>query len=291
MPALTQLVPGIQFIHYWTDSPTSQYRNKTIFKITSCHEEYFNVFAAWNYMESGHGKGPCDPIGGTAKRQADLAVKNEKAVIQDATDFFTWAKKLEETSAIKYFFISASDYSNAAAFLSKVCENVKRIDGTMKIHAVQPQSANKLWVRETSCYNFCCFNKGSFQKDTKCDGWWLADLKPGSQSVSDVLENDIEDVVLEINDYVAAVYDRRAYIGKVTEVDETDAKISFLEHKGDISNTTSFREPSRKDEIWIEHNNILCVLPEPTETKRGRRLDPSIISIVNERLRAWLTNG
>jgi len=116
VPELVKLIPGLNFVHYWTDSPTSQYRNKTIFKIVSCHEEFFNVLASWNYMEAGHGKGPCDPIGGTAKRKADLAVKNDKAVIQDATDFYTWAKGTEETSAIKYFFVSSSDYTNAVSF-------------------------------------------------------------------------------------------------------------------------------------------------------------------------------
>ena len=49
--------------------------------------------ASWNYMEAGHGKGPCDPTGGRTKQKADLAVKNEKAIIQDAQDFYQWAKK------------------------------------------------------------------------------------------------------------------------------------------------------------------------------------------------------
>ena len=31
-------------------------------------------------MKAGHGKGPCEPIGGTAKRKADQAVTNDKAV-------------------------------------------------------------------------------------------------------------------------------------------------------------------------------------------------------------------
>ena len=45
-------------IHYWTDSPTLQYRNKTIFSVVSRHEETFGVKAVWNYFEAGHGKGP-----------------------------------------------------------------------------------------------------------------------------------------------------------------------------------------------------------------------------------------
>ena len=75
-------------LDYWIDSPTSQHRNRTIFKIISCHKEHFGVTASWNVMEASHGKGPCDPIGGVAKRKADQAVKNGKYVIQDAIDFF-----------------------------------------------------------------------------------------------------------------------------------------------------------------------------------------------------------
>ena len=74
IPLIKSTVPNLQMVHCWTDSPTSQYRNKTIFKMISCHEELFGCQASWSYMESGHGKGPCDPIGGTAKRKADQAV-------------------------------------------------------------------------------------------------------------------------------------------------------------------------------------------------------------------------
>ena len=84
---MKEIVPNLEIIYYWTDSPTSQYRNKTIFKVIY-HEEYFNCKASWNYIEAGHGKGPCDPIGGTAKHKADQPVKNGRFVIQDAVDFY-----------------------------------------------------------------------------------------------------------------------------------------------------------------------------------------------------------
>ena len=70
-----------------TDSPTSQYKNKTIFKTLPCCKEYFNISAFWNYMELGHGTRPCDPFEGTAKREADKAVKNSRAEIQDPLHF------------------------------------------------------------------------------------------------------------------------------------------------------------------------------------------------------------
>lgn len=82
------LDPEIKCIHYWTDSPTSQYRNKTIFHLVANHQETFGIDAKWNFFEAGHGKGPCDGLGGSTKRLADEAVKSGKVIIQDANDFF-----------------------------------------------------------------------------------------------------------------------------------------------------------------------------------------------------------
>ncbi|KAJ8050563.1 hypothetical protein HOLleu_03812 [Holothuria leucospilota] len=91
VPRVTKLAPDIKGIHYWTDSPTAQYRNKTIFSIVADHYTIFDgVYATWNYFESGHGKGPCDGVGGTVKRLADDAVKRG-AVMQNANDFYSWA--------------------------------------------------------------------------------------------------------------------------------------------------------------------------------------------------------
>ena len=168
VPTLLELVPCLKFIHYWIDSPTSQYRNKTIFKIVSCHQEYFIVLASWSYMKSGHGKGSCDPICGTAKRKADIAVKNDKVVIQDAHEFFAWVKKTEEASAIRFNFLSSEDYVNAAFFFTEACKDIKPGQDTMKLHAVRLHAAKKIWVRDTSCFGDFCF-KGSFQQDTSCE--------------------------------------------------------------------------------------------------------------------------
>ena len=71
VPLLKEIVPNLEMIHYWTDSPTSKYRNKTIFKVIRYYEEYSNCKASWNYMEADHRIGPCDPIGGNAKRKVD----------------------------------------------------------------------------------------------------------------------------------------------------------------------------------------------------------------------------
>jgi DNA-binding transcriptional regulator GbsR (MarR family) len=92
IPQLKTVYPAMSKIHYLTDSPTSQYRNKTIFKVLTDHNDHFGVGARWNYLESGHGKGPCDGLGASIKRGADMAIRQGKVLIQNAEDFYAWAK-------------------------------------------------------------------------------------------------------------------------------------------------------------------------------------------------------
>ena len=81
-----------------------------------------------------------------------------------------------------------------------------------------------------------------FKHETACDGWRMADLQrkmnpsilSSSEKAVKILENEAA-VVPDINDYVAAGYDRKVYIGKVLGTDNSDAKISFYEHAGTIS--------------------------------------------------------
>jgi hypothetical protein len=99
---LKEEFPELEYVHYLTDSPSSQYRNKTIFQILCEHETDFGIKARWNYLETGHGKGPCDGLGASVKRMADMDVKQQKCLIQDATDFYEWAQGKREGSKVKY---------------------------------------------------------------------------------------------------------------------------------------------------------------------------------------------
>ena len=107
-------VEGLDQVHHWTDSPTSQYRNKTIFSIVSRHKEHSDAKAAWNYFETEHGKGPCDGIGGTAKRLADEAVRQEKVSIHNA--FMTWAENNQQERTIKFLLEDKKETEASRAF-------------------------------------------------------------------------------------------------------------------------------------------------------------------------------
>ena len=150
VPLLKEVVPNLEMVHYWTDSPISQYRNRTAFKIISCHKEYFGVTVSWNFMVVGNGKGPCDVIGGLAKQKADQAVKNGKYVIQDVIDFFEWAK--QDISAIAFSYVSIKDYEISWKFLKAACGNLQALKGTIKVHAAFSLKANSIWFCDMSWF-------------------------------------------------------------------------------------------------------------------------------------------
>ena len=129
---LRELFPDAKHIHYWTDSPTSQYRNRFIFDAILHYAERFSGFSAqWNFFESGHGKGPCDGIGGVAKGRASDAIKQGKACIQDATDFYNWAKT--NSLSIKYRFYNSDDIKITSTEVQKTAP--VSMSDTMKSHA------------------------------------------------------------------------------------------------------------------------------------------------------------
>ncbi|OWR42782.1 hypothetical protein KGM_211517 [Danaus plexippus plexippus] len=63
-------------IHFLTDSPVSQYRNKYMFYIITTIQNDFDFISriTWNYTEAGHGKGAPDGVGAVLKRTADKMV-------------------------------------------------------------------------------------------------------------------------------------------------------------------------------------------------------------------------
>ena len=248
-------------------------------------------------MESGHGKGRCDPIGGTAKRKADQAVKNGKCAIQDALDFYDWAKS--DSTAITYTYISIEDYENSEKFLQAVCHNIRRVPGTMKLHALHSIKPNTVWIRNTACFCKKCFSI-SFQSATCCNGWKEVSVIKSNKTTKTKQDNKEEkkcneEKALEecvepnVNDFVAAVYERKVYVGKVhdVDVDDSEAYIHFLTHTGTLNRNSKFREPKVIDDVWLSFDDILCITPEPVATKRALEICPEALDIVLRNFQDW----
>ena len=63
------------------------------------HQHDFNISASWAFSASGHGKGPCDGIGGGVKSGANRSILVSDTVISCAEDFFNFTKKFNEDAA------------------------------------------------------------------------------------------------------------------------------------------------------------------------------------------------
>ena len=165
---IKMLVPDIRRIHYLTDSPTSQHRNKSIFRLISTHEEEFGVQARWNYLESGHGKGPCDGLGASVKRSAEPVIKHGKVSIQNASYFFSYAQKtMEEGSKVKYIYYTQEDYDEAKSTLDAKTP-IQAVQGTFKIQYVVAINPMQIYTRNVSCYCQQCIDDVA---QSNCEGY------------------------------------------------------------------------------------------------------------------------
>ena len=88
-------------------------------------------------------------------------MRQGKATIQDAFDFFKWAKGNEKS--IEAHFYSTEHYNTFAQLLSQ--NYPKTVPGTMSSHAACPAKDGLIAIACVSCYYNSCLH-GQF-----CGGW------------------------------------------------------------------------------------------------------------------------
>ena len=102
--------PLIITIHFKSDGPTTQYKNKTLFFLITriLPLRYTQIRRiTYNYSETGHGKGPADGIGRSLKRLADDQVKYGK----DIPSFDVFFSVIKENSK-KVYVSSVTETDN-----------------------------------------------------------------------------------------------------------------------------------------------------------------------------------
>ncbi|CAG9823958.1 unnamed protein product [Phaedon cochleariae] len=145
LKSLMEQYPIIDTLHFVSDSPATQYRNKTMFFFLAV--ELSNLFPtirkfSWNYLEAGHGKGAPDGVGGVTKRTADRLV----AQGHDIASFDTLVTALSQNiKGITYLTVDASDVKR----ISERLDNKKMpiFKGTMKVHQVKKDLSQKAFPK------------------------------------------------------------------------------------------------------------------------------------------------
>ena len=147
---LRQKVPELKHIHVITDSPSSQYRNRYACELLEKAMERYHLRISWNWLEAGHGKGPCDGVGGALKGLADRVVKKTGA-IQTAEEFVDQIEP--QTEKIKLLLVTPDQLKESTEVVKSWA--AKPVHNITKYHQATV-FADNLHLRRTSCYEACC---------------------------------------------------------------------------------------------------------------------------------------
>ncbi len=253
--------PEVKKMIYVSDGAASQFKNyKTIINMMFHEADYWGIKAEWHFFATSHGKNSCDGIGGTTKRLAaahSLKATTEGQILS-AQDLFKFAK--ENILGIHYMFVSKEEVEDCRVQQEERMKNAKTIPGTRSTHAFVPDQDGKLLLgRISTDIQEELYTKVAVGADVPVS---RPNIVPGK--------------------YIAAVYQRKWYIGNVIEIseDNEDARIDFMIKTGSGKNT-SLKWPSGRsdDQSWVAFSDILCTIKEPTLGVSGRvyRMDPEDI--------------
>ncbi|ROI70160.1 hypothetical protein DPX16_0511 [Anabarilius grahami] len=253
----------VQNLHFFSDGPVTQYKNRSNFYIISTepHQKGFST-VTWSYFEAGHGKGSPDGVGAALKRTADNLVRQGKD-IPDAQSFF---QLLKDTSKVKLYYVSEKEVEKKDEDLRQV--PLFALKGTMKMHEVLSISPGILKYRDISC--FCQAAEGVF--DCPCHSLeevTLVAMDAINQTGKDFRPNVIEQH--HSGQWCVVQYDDDPYPGIILQVEENHVKVKCMHRNG----VNKFFWPSPRDDVnCYGDDQIICLIQEPLAlNKRSVQLD------------------
>ncbi|PZC73688.1 hypothetical protein B5X24_HaOG208959 [Helicoverpa armigera] len=145
---IKEKLPTVRRIHFWSDGPTTQYRQKYNFFLFCeiMQNEGFHQ-ATWSFFEASHGKGAADGGGGVVKRTLDARVAYGKDIVDAKSVFETL---LQSEISVKTFYVSDQDIEKIKISNPKI---ILPIPSTMTIHQViVTENKNTVKYRPLSCF-------------------------------------------------------------------------------------------------------------------------------------------
>lgn len=167
IPHVKNLLPNLQLVHFISESPSSQYRNKYIISLVAHFPILFNLHATWNWLEAGHGKGCCDGVGGSVKSKADNLVK-AGSNIRNPKELASVLSSSDILPTVIY--VPRKDIEKRRGQIEKW--DITQVKGIMKYHTVVP-IRGMLHFRELSCFEACCHKA----KKPGCQGWDISGIQ------------------------------------------------------------------------------------------------------------------
>lgn len=144
--------PGVTSVHFCSDSPTTQYRNKETFYlfvriIPAIFPQITSV--RYNFTEGGHGKTSADGVGGWAKTEADRAI-NHGQDIGCIEDLLSHLKKKSTKTDIDLI-----KHEDIVAMEQRIPKKLEPFHGTMQVHQYtwNKEKPSDVYFNSVSCYD------------------------------------------------------------------------------------------------------------------------------------------
>ncbi|XP_056449969.1 uncharacterized protein LOC130385486 [Gadus chalcogrammus] len=240
--------PDAKHIHFISDGPTSQYRNRTFFYLAST-VPFIHGFqwVTWNYTEASHGKGAPDGVGGALKNLADRIVSYGTS-IPDADALY---EQLERNSSVTLYKVSEEKIKESSEL---VPPHLKAVPGTMKIHQLTSTKPGVINTRPVSC--FC-------DKDCQCFQPTCHAFSEGGEEGPDSIEEpDSTEATIEVGQWVLVEYDGDLFPGTVKQIADDQYEVDTMTRVGE----NRFYVPSIRfpgEMVWYYRQDIRDIIPEP----------------------------
>ena len=99
---LLDLLPNnVTTTSFWSDGPSSQFKNRYHIASLAGLQRDHNVEITWNYFATSHGKGPVDGIGGSVKRFVWDKVRSRKHHVNSASTFVLAAQNMPNVEVLE----------------------------------------------------------------------------------------------------------------------------------------------------------------------------------------------
>jgi len=266
MPVLAELrEKNIDTVHFFSDGPTTQYRNKDNFYfLRTIFTNMGFKYATWNFSEASHGKGAPDGVGAAIKRVADGIVSKGED-IPNANILF---ERLQGKTAVKLFLIPEEKIIEMEN-KKPTDESIDKIKGIMKIGQVILSGSNS----EFKSRNLSCFCK-KFPAICSCHNPVdiirmdrSSSVNPTSLNIDESLHPRSDLVQYKIGDWIVVKFNDILYPGIITNKKENTNKyeVSVLYSVG----YNKYVWPTKEDKIWYSLADIFYNTEPPKNlTKR-----------------------
>ena len=186
-PVIAQLLSenkDIDTIHFFSDGPCTQYKQKGNFYLLSKEMSEKGITAWWNFHESGHGKGVPDGFGGSLKRTANDLVLHGK----DITNAASFVKCIHDNdSSVSMYEVSPDVVSQKKNLLNST--NLKTVPGTLKIHQVKTSKEDEIMYRDISCV----FDDGDLHSGHEWKYYMVTNTDPKIENSKETLRKSKKD--------------------------------------------------------------------------------------------------